>query len=428
MKRESSILLVGVLLFLGITAVLLPSRLQEPAATSFANDSAEYHAGALNIARSGFYSVDGEFPMMGREPGYSLFLGALYTIFGEGNRVAIFLAQAILYLFSVLFFLPEFKKISGERAAVICGFLLLLHPPIFHMAFKVYRESLALSFALIFATFFLRALRTKEWLPIVLSGVSLGVLILTYFSFLLLPVALIPLLLFLRFPLKKGAMMIALPLLILCLWGMRNAAYGRFQFLTPHRTATVWAMRATQAEEQKFVDPASCLYSEYVTRSWPGMPRESCRAEGFRYGSWISPFPQTDEEFRTLDRESKSRIVAHLPMYLFASVFWFIEYHLPYVNGWGILYNVLSILAELIAYAGIAIFFLRVRTCFRKIHLFFMMTALYGAALFSLMYAEPRYRMPTFFCYAALSSLGYASLLERPKNFSSSHGNSNDCC
>lgn len=406
---------MSMLVYGGIIAALLPIRLREPTTTSFANDSAEYHAGALNIARTEFYSIDGKTPMMAREPGYSIFLGGVYKIFGEGNRTAIFLTQALLYFLSVLFFLNEYQKHGGARSAIICGILLLLHPPIFHMAFKVYRESVALSAALIFAALFLHSIRTKEWPVIALTGVALGILVLTYFSFLLLPIALIPLLFYLRLPWQKISIMMAIPLLLVCIWGTRNAAYGKFQLLTPHRTATVWAMRATQAEEQSFADPWACLYAEYITRVWPHIPREHCRAEGFRYGSWVYPQLETDEGVRALGREAKQRILASLPMYLFSSLFWLLEYHLPYVNGWGFTYNLLAIVSELIVYGGIALAILRVQRIGKRFYLFFLVVALYGALLFSLTYAEPRYRMPTFFCYAALSSLGYASLLERPK-------------
>ena len=410
--KTHGILALSALLYLAISGVLLPTRLALPPEITFNNDAGSYHLGAVHLARSGFYSVDGIHPTLQREPGLSLFLAALYRIFGEGNRTAIFIAQTLLHLLGVLLFCRELRLMSSKSAAVIAGIFLLLLPPVFHSNFTVYRESLALSLFLLAATFLLSTKRTGRFSHALLAGLFLGGVVLTYMSFMFLPIVLLPALFFLRVRPAHIAIAIGLPLLFRLSWGARNAWHEEWVLVDPFPVAGILRMRAIHAEMQRPLDPLRCVWVEYVSRdrSQEPLPRGICRPEEVLDVDWVKPYPQTIEEARLLQQESKRRIVRHLPMYLWGTVVWAAEYHFPFLNGWGFAFNVASSLGTLLVYGGCAIAIIRVRRLWRNEYLLFLLPILYGTASFSLMQAFPRYRMPTLFAYCALAGIGYASL------------------
>lgn len=411
LSRHYGILALSAFLYLAISGALLPTRLALPPEITFSNDAGSYHLGAVHLARSGFYSVDGINPTHQREPGLSLFLAALYRLFGEGNRAAIFIAQTLLHLMGVLLFCREFRHVSSKSAAVIAGAFLLLLPPVFHSNFTVYRESLALSLFLLAATFLLSTKRTGSTSHAFLAGLSLGGVVLTYMSFMLLPLMLLPVLFFLRVRPMQIAIAIGLPLLFLLSWGARNAWHEEWVLVDPFPVAGILRMRAIHAEMQRPLDPLRCVWVEYVSRdrSQEPLPRGICRPEEVFDADWVKPYPQTIQEARLLQQESKRRIAQHLPMYLWQTVVWAAEYHFPFLNGWGFAFNVASSLGTLLIYGGCAIAIVRVRRLWRNEYLFFLLPILYGTASFSLMQAFPRYRMPTLFAYCAFAGIGYAS-------------------
>lgn len=404
-------ILILALLFVAITAALLPSRLAVPPEITFSNDSGSYHRGALHLARSWFYSVDGVTATSGREPSYSLFLAGIYKVFGEGNRSAIFIAQATLYLASVLFFLKEFRSIGGKTATTIAGAFLLLSPSTFHSIFMVYREIFALSLFLLFIAMLFRATRMWSNWPLIIGAMFLGGFILTYISFMFLPLFLLPAFVFFRFRPFHIALLIGIPLLCLVAWGTRNARVSEWQLLNPVRSAAIWSMRAMHAEVQDPLDPLRCVWVEYVSRDRSQEPAEGiCRPETVRYTAWIEAFPKTIAGARALQRESYRHILRHLPMYLWGSLVWGMEYHFPFLNGWGRTYNIMVSIGALIIYSGILLFLWNIKKLWRKEYWFLVLPILYGTLLFSLTQGLPRYRMPTLFCYAAISAVGYAFL------------------
>lgn len=415
MMRSRYILAGGIVLYLLITALLLPSRLAIDPDITFSNDSSSYHNGAIHIARSGFYSLDGIEPEIGREPGYSLFLAGLYVLFGEGNRIAIFLTQALLYLVATLLFLRELRHISSERAAMICGALLLFLPPVFHITLTVYRESVTLSLILFMSTAWLSLRLMPSLKMAAITGILFGMLLLTYIPFMFFPFLLFGLCMYLRMQWQHVVTIFLISFTFLGAWGTRNEKYDEWTLLKTYRTAGIWAMRADQAETFGILDPFRCILSEYITRRTPDHLKNHCHSGGFAHATWVSEFPDTAEGKIALEKEAKRRIFEHPLNYAWHTAINTLTYHLPYVNGWGFLYNVTAALGTVILYTGIITFLVHIRKLWNKEYLFFLILALYPAIIFSLTYPLPRYRMPTLFCYAAFASVGYASWLHRPK-------------
>lgn len=412
-------LLVCSLLFVGIWIMLLPGMLALDPVITFSNDTSDYHGAAIHIAREGFYSMDGVQPMMGREPGYSIFLGTLYTLFGEGNRIAIYGAQAALYFLGALLFLREFRKIYGEKAAIAATILLLLLPSVFYLIFKVYREGVTLSLFLLAAAAIL-ALTKKPTIPTAIgAGTALGAAILTYISFVFLPLFLLVAGIFMKIRMRYLTIMIVIPIVMVSAWGMRNAAYEDFRIMPISRAADVWTMRATQVTALTPLDPFHCIVSEYFTRQFDRVPSNLCRPEGkFAYAEWFPGCMEEEGGARNCIQRAHGEIFLHLPIFLWQSFFWAAEYHFPYVNGWGFLYNLLATSGEIIIYLGCIAFLFTLRKHWQRSSLLFLAIILYGTSVFSLTQALPRYRMPTLFCYIAISAIGFGALEKKKSTLS----------
>lgn len=400
---------LGVLvLFAVLWAALLPFRLSEP----LDGDAISYEAAAHNLVTMGFYSQDGVVPFVEREPGMSVFVAALYAIFGTGRFWIVFLAQALLHIVAVYLFARETQRIAGDRAAMIAFAFLMLFPPVFHGIFSFNRESLALSLLMLMTVTALRWFDTKRATYAALTGMLLGYLILTHVAFLPFPVFILPLLAWYRAGWGKTLLMLLLCAAVVSPWALRNMEVrGRMCLTGCTRSAVTWHVRGVQSEHVHGIEPLMCLWAEYVSRDWTNRS-PACSFNKLMHDQWPEGFPGRDEDLIT-GKEGQRKILKNLPSYLWFSVFEVLELHLPYVNGWGRFYNILTVIATLIIYAGML---LGVRSFFRHgSHLFFVAIMLYVTALFALTDATPRYLMPIIFCYVFFASLGYDRALSRIK-------------
>ncbi len=407
-------LLIALLFFTVVWGLLLFTRLKLDTSVTFWDDARKYSVLATHLLEEGFYSEDGITPHRELEPGYSGFLALTYLLFGIENRFGIFFAQGLLYIVSVLFFLREFGRIASKRATIIALIFFITLPSIYHTIFSVYRESVVLSLFLLFSAAFLSFLRTRSSIPAIFSAVSLSAIILTYIPFLLLPFFLLFLFFLFRTPVKFSALIFCVPFLLVFFWGLRNAQYGDFRITGNQRsTSAHWLVRADHAERWRAWDPLRCIAAEYVTRSWTAELHEVCKPDtSVRVPTGGA---EDDAERDAIATEAKRRIVAHVPSYLFQSLFGVLEYHLPFVNGWGRTYNVLEALMTGVLYLGGIGYLWFVRQEWKKEHLFFLLILLYGTGIFSLFVNIPRFHMPVIFTYIVVASLGYDRFLQRAR-------------
>jgi 4-amino-4-deoxy-L-arabinose transferase-like glycosyltransferase len=338
----------------------------------------------------------------------SVFLAGIYTFFGIENRVAIFLLQGLLYLLSVLLFAKALRQISSERVALLATVLLLTFPAVFHTIFSVYRENLALSIQLLLASAYIRWMQRPSWKAAIVTGVLSGVLILTYIPFLFFPVAFIPLVVLQRLPKRYLAALVLIPYAIVGLWGLRNMqATGAFMLTGGERTAIMWHVRGEQAEHVRGLEPFKCLWAEYISRDWSERS-EYCSFNGIMHRLWEE---QPNADPAQVAAEGKEKILRYLPSYLWFSFVDIIELHLPYVNGWGMLYNALAALGSLIVYVG---FLLGIpKALLDRRFAYFFLLMLYSTLIFVLTDATPRYLIPTIFCYIAVAAVGFNRLFKR---------------
>ena len=153
----------------------------------------EYKIIAENMFNGQGFSLNGKKTMF-REPAYPFFLFMIYKIFGV-NFNAVRIIQFIL-LFAVIYFSYKLSlklfSVSAARITVLAVSIL----PIFSLyATDLISEILAAFLIIIFMLFFIKSIETKESSSYfsAVSGLFLGLLILTKSVFTLLPIFIIPL-------------------------------------------------------------------------------------------------------------------------------------------------------------------------------------------------------------------------------------------
>lgn len=402
---------IGALLFLLLVAFVFPFLIGVPWDLVFSSDALDYSTGAKNLLLHGFYTFDGVHPFIDREPVMSTFLAVVYAFSGIENGVAVAAVQALILFFSAWFFVRRLSLITGERAAGIAFFLILISGSVLHTVFSAYRECLLQSLLLIFTGYAIRRNDDPAWVPM-LMGLLLGLIILTYYSFVFLPIFLLAAWLTERRSLRELGIIFLIGGMTVSLWGFRNMSYdGHFRIIDNRRTAVMWYVRGEQAEQIHGLEPFWCLYSEYISRNWDGRS-SACSFNGLMHRRWPDGFDM-QKDYADVAAAGKAKILAHFPSYLWFSVFEVLELHAPYVGGgWSRAFNVYAAFTQLLLGIGflLGIFCLRDRRIAPVVFL-----ALYNTGAFILTDATPRYMLPVFFCYAAIAGIGYNWLLQHTK-------------
>lgn len=370
-------------------------------------DTGSYSAGALSLIQKGIYSLDGVHPFFEREIGYSVFLAGVYAVFGVHNYLAVLCVQMILLLAALLVFERSLHAWApGPLSLWTLGILFLL-PSVYLLPSLLLRESLALSLLLLFTAFFLDTLRRPSLLFAAIAGVWLGLGILVYAPFLLLPLFLFLWIPFLKIQPRYLLMIALCSYLLLVPWAVRNIAYTGKPCLTGcYREALQWYVRGERAEFIRGLEPYRCLWSEYVSRDWTGRS-PYCSFNAAWHKEWPQGFVGVPAD-QAIAAQGKAKILRYFPYYLWDSVSEVVEFHLPYVGPWGHLYNLL----ESVAFGLLGIGCLgSLSVLFQRKWLPFVIIIVYSVALFALTDATPRYHMPLIFCYAVLSAIGYHRIL-----------------
>ena len=386
---------------------ILPTRIHE----AISGDALSYTNAAGNILRSFFYSQDGVTPFVEREPGQSVFLYVIYLFFGNQNYIAAYFMQSFMFFCSALVFFHAIRRTVHERARLLMLGLLFLYPSIFHINYALTRESLALSsLLLLFSAFLALVDRPTLKLAATLGGL-LGFIILTYAPFILLPLPLIALLFWYKCPTKTILRACTTCALVLLPWGMRNFLLrGRPCLTGCTRSAVTWYVRGEQAKTIHGIEPLRCLYAEYVSRDWRGRS-PNCSFNGIMNRKWPKGFTGLDADL-AIGNEGKRAILSHFGSYLWFSLFEILELHLPYVNGWGTIYNALASISTVFVYIGsllgLPYFFRRIYTPLMAL---IAIVLGYTIGVFILTDATPRYLMPVIFCYLLCAGVGYDAFL-----------------
>lgn len=403
--------------FFLIVAFLLIIRLSEPIEFTLQKDSDQYNQTAIHLATDHFYSLDGLQAYDEREPGYSFFLAGIYSVFGLSNRMAVFVVQAFLFFVLALVAVRAVDKELSIRIGTIFFGFLLLYPSVFHSIFSFYRESFLLSLFLLLFSLILFHLRSPSFMYSALMSIVLGLIALTNYAFFLLPFFLAGFLWFQPINKKYLLLIILIPAIFLGSWSMRNFIQtGYFRVIGEQRQSVMWYAKSEQAQYVKGFEPFLCLWSEYISRDWSGRS-PACSTAGLRHRI-LPPIEAAEANIfnAELTHQSQQTILAHLQNYVWFSMVDIIELHLPFVNGWGRLYNLLVSGATVILFVGWGFL---LRRSWQRIHILCVVFIAYTILIYGITDAMPRFLMPVIFAYMLLSSIGYASVFKKLSSNSS---------
>lgn len=405
------VLIIGIVLFVAVWSGLFVYMMGQPLGRTFGGDAVGYSNGAVHIVQEGFYSLDGVKPQSDREPGYSLLLAVVYAIAGMENRAAVFIMQGLLYLLAAVTFARQLGRSVTPRAGGIAFLLLAVMPSGFHTIFFLNRECLALALFLLILALMLQLKERWGWTAAIGLGFLFGALLLTYIPLLFLPLFFVPVVLLWKMPKRLLIPLLVIPYIVVGLWGARNYAYtGHACLAGCERSSMYWYVRGVQSQEVKGLEPIRCLWAEYVSRDWTGRSR-SCSFNRLMHELWTF-HPPTFEEGLRLGAQGRQMILRNFGSYLWFSTVDVLELHLPYVNGWGRIYNILAALSTAILYIGILCALADLRRRW-KFYALFVLPMLCVTGVFVLTDATPRYLMPVIGSYVALSAIGYDRVLER---------------
>lgn len=145
------------------------------------NDSAGYHDVGMEISKRGLSAIIDE--AQAREPGYHIFLGVCFKIFGPKNNIVRFI-QIILSAFTSLLIYSIAKRYYGENTGFISGLLYSFCPTFAYYPTFFLSESLAVFLFVVSYRLIIKATDTGNFLFAGLSGVCLAAASLTKFVFL----------------------------------------------------------------------------------------------------------------------------------------------------------------------------------------------------------------------------------------------------
>lgn len=386
--------------FFGITLWLLRIRLSLPIEILLGDDASYYSAAAVHLVRHGLYSIDGRTLTTYREPGYSFFMASVYFVFGVRNVGAVLLLQSILHAGASLLFFRRIRSAISPFVAYITLAFLLLSPAIYHVVLSPLRESIVLTSFLLLSTYYLRLRQMPSWKNGLVVGICLIPIVLTYFTFIFFPFVLLLVFMIERLPSRYWLPIFLLPLTASLLWATHNYLQGgRFIVTDAHVSSSLLFTKAEKARRFTLIDPFQCLWDEYITHDLDKMS-PTCR------GKEIPHDPVAEK--RILGESLRTLLLSPMtPVLMLAGA---IELHLPYVNGWGRIYNILEAMMTAVLYLGILLGL--IRTLRREYVLFWSIIA-YATLFFSFILAYPRYHLAIFLAYALLSAVGYEWLYKK---------------
>lgn len=398
--------LIGTLSYFFLVLIVAPALFSIPLPL-FLSDDAAYSGAAMHLLKQGFYSLDGIQPYMDREPGQSVFLAFVYAVFGVENPFGVFFVQSLLLYISSFIFSKSLGARFSQRVGGIAFFLLLTSGSILHTVFAAYRECLTLSLFLLFFTLYFSLQKRVSVYKFFVASLLMTGIILTYYSFIYLPVVIAVVLWIERYPKKYILLFLLFTYGCISFWSYRNySTLGHFRVISDRRAHVCFFVRGEQALNIHGWEPARCLWAEYVSRDYSTVS-PSCNFNTVMHRQWPHGF-DLDADYTEYGRIGKDRILAHPLSYFQFSLFEVLELHLPYVGGgWSRFFNIYALLTQGILFAGFLCGLLNLRD--QRLWIFAIIL-LYNTLFFSLTDAIPRYLLPVYCCYVAIAAVGYDRL------------------
>jgi len=193
-----------------------------------------------------------------RSPLYSIVLGLFLLVFGEPHYLTalLVLQYALIFASSILIYRITRRLTESNMAAMIAGLAGIFNLTVIFFGFMILSETLALFLFTLMAWLLLRHCHAgSPWL-IMLAGLTAGMLILTRFNMIGIPVVVVAMVVVaaavdgrrMRLSRVSGGIVlfIAGVVFITGLWALRNyIIFDRFELIPKHHTGQRWGVPAT---------------------------------------------------------------------------------------------------------------------------------------------------------------------------------------
>lgn len=224
----------------------------------------------LDLARQIFHMPGAtDTDLSHRSPLYSIILGLFLLVFGEPHYLTALLVvqYALIFASSLLIYRITLKLMGNHLAAMISGLAGLLNLTVIFFGFMILSETLALFLFTLMAWLLLRHYHDGSPWIILLAGLTAGMLILTRFNMIGIPVVAAVLMAVTAAVDRKRSRLYGVLRNILLfmvgvvfitgLWALRNyIMFDRFELIPKHHTGQRWAVPAT-------IDESNTVSEEY---------------------------------------------------------------------------------------------------------------------------------------------------------------------
>jgi 4-amino-4-deoxy-L-arabinose transferase-like glycosyltransferase len=199
------------------------------------DDMFQYDALAESIRLGQGFTWYGGIPTAARAPLYPLFLAVIYTLFGRSFTAAR-IAQAVLSSSLPILTYSMGRRLFGERASLLAAWVVASYPMFLLYPLGLATENLFFLLVPLTMLSLMRAAETSNGLQYVLSGIFLGLTVLTRSVIGAFLVLILPWMWYYATSKReavKNWLMILLPVLVLTIpWSVRNSLlYGRPVFV-----------------------------------------------------------------------------------------------------------------------------------------------------------------------------------------------------
>jgi len=274
-KILGCILLVSLLLRISFFLGVRPwdKNIEENSIISKTADASGYQSLAVNLLKSGRFSIDGVKPHFKRTPVYPVFMAVIYALFGI-KPWAVLLAQIFMdgITLAVIFLLA--RLLFEEKTAVIAALIYAVEPTVIRQTATIGTDISGIFLFSVFLLFFIKSVKKDSLKLFAFSGLLLGICTLTrpVFQYVSLLAGIIIILSGLKggfaAVIRKLAVFIIVFSVTLLPWHLRNLkSGGRFALCSVkrnyfHISTQLYEMERTQKTIEEIV---GVVDNQYIT-------------------------------------------------------------------------------------------------------------------------------------------------------------------
>ena len=330
MRKSSSYLNITTFIFISGALCLLYCFLFRPITFEAQGDSPAY----INLARQIFNLPGAEtMDLSHRSPLYSIILGLFILVFGEAHYlVPLMVFQYFLVFLSSIFIYKIFRQLTGSQTiAFISGLGGLLNLTTIFFGYMILSETLALFLFTAAIWFLLKYHEDERAIYSAAAGVTTGLLILTRYNLLGLPLVIAVILTAALLLKKKNrqvlkaitglALFAGSAVLILNIWAYRNyVAIGRYELLPKHHIGQRWAVPSTisagdvVSEEYKPVLDIFLSTREKLIEKSQGKPYRKSSLLNYGFIKKVNDYFRPPVSGYLLYRDSEDELLRHFQL------------------------------------------------------------------------------------------------------------------